>query len=173
MSVQLVLLGFLNKSPMYGYELKQKIEEIMGDWTNIAFGSIYFALNKLNEKGYIIKAREEKTENRPQRIIYSITEKGREKFQKLLLREWERPYRDYYPFDIALFFIDKMPLDEIDKLLEKRIKKAEDALKYLDEHEMENRKDSNIPEIGHMILDHTREHTKAELQWLKKLREKL
>ena len=49
MSVRLVLLGLLHERPLYGYEIKQIIEEHMGDWTSIAFGSIYFALDKLAE----------------------------------------------------------------------------------------------------------------------------
>jgi DNA-binding PadR family transcriptional regulator len=39
--------------PLHGYELKHIVEQHMGDWTNIAFGSIFFALGKLAEEGYI------------------------------------------------------------------------------------------------------------------------
>ena len=56
MSTRLVILGFLRGRPLYGYEIKQMIEHVMGDWTNIAFGSIYFALKKLTEDGFIEKA---------------------------------------------------------------------------------------------------------------------
>ena len=40
MSTRLVILGFLRRAPLYGYQIKRMIEQIMGDWTNIAFGSI-------------------------------------------------------------------------------------------------------------------------------------
>jgi len=54
MSVRLVILGLLCDRPLYGYEIKQIIEEHMGDWTSIAFGSIYFALDKLAEEGFVV-----------------------------------------------------------------------------------------------------------------------
>jgi Fe2+ or Zn2+ uptake regulation protein len=55
MSVKLVILGLLRERPLYGYEIKQIIEEHMGDWTSIAFGSIYFALDKLAKEGFVEK----------------------------------------------------------------------------------------------------------------------
>ena len=55
MSVRLVLLGLLLDGPKYGYELKHIIEDHMGDWTSIAFGSIYFALDKLSKEEFIEK----------------------------------------------------------------------------------------------------------------------
>ena len=55
MSTRLVILGLLRDRPLYGYEIKHIIEEHMGDWTSIAFGSIYFALNKLAEEDFIEK----------------------------------------------------------------------------------------------------------------------
>jgi len=51
MSTRLVILGLLRERPLYGYEIKHVIEDHMGDWTSIAFGSIYFALGKLTEIG--------------------------------------------------------------------------------------------------------------------------
>ena len=46
----------------------------MGDWTNIAFGSIYFALGKLSEEGFIEKVATEQQGGRPSREVYQITE---------------------------------------------------------------------------------------------------
>ena len=68
MSTRLVILASLRDQPLHGYEIKQIIEEHMGDWTNIAFGSIYFALGKLAEEGMIEKIATEKEGNRPSRI---------------------------------------------------------------------------------------------------------
>jgi hypothetical protein len=40
----------------YGYsEIKSNIEDHIDDWTNIAFGSTYFALGKLSDKRTIEK----------------------------------------------------------------------------------------------------------------------
>jgi len=55
MSTRLVILGLLNERPLYGDEIKQNIEEYMGDGRSIAFGSITFALDKLAEESYVDK----------------------------------------------------------------------------------------------------------------------
>ena len=67
MSVRLVILGMLQWGEMHGYELKQHIERKMGDWTSIAFGSIYFALRKLSDEGLVERTEEERHGNRPSR----------------------------------------------------------------------------------------------------------
>jgi DNA-binding PadR family transcriptional regulator len=88
MSTRLVILGLLRDQPLHGYEIKQIIEEHMGDWTSIAFGSIYFALGKLSEEGLIEMAVTEKKGNRPSRSVYQITESGRSEFLRLLKEVW-------------------------------------------------------------------------------------
>ena len=104
MSVRLVLLGLLHERPLYGYEIKQIIEEHMGDWTSIAFGSIYFALDKLSEEKLVEKVSVEQSGNRPSRIIYQITPTGEEEFLQLLRESWQNIEREYYEVDICLFF---------------------------------------------------------------------
>ncbi|NLZ13794.1 MAG: PadR family transcriptional regulator, partial [Thermotogaceae bacterium] len=84
MNIRLVILGLLQRRPMHGYEIKQEIERGMGDWTDIAFGSIYFAISKLAEEQSISESGKEKVGNRPSRIIYTITEKGRQEFIRIL-----------------------------------------------------------------------------------------
>ena len=76
MSTRLVILGLLRERPLYGYEIKHIIEDHMGDWTNIAFGSIYFALKKLAEEGFVERAAVEREGNRPSRTVYQLTPAG-------------------------------------------------------------------------------------------------
>jgi DNA-binding PadR family transcriptional regulator len=49
MSTRLVILGLLRERSLHGYEIKHIIQDHMGDWTSIAFGSIYFALKNRRE----------------------------------------------------------------------------------------------------------------------------
>ncbi len=69
----MVILGLLRDQPLHGYEIKHIIEEHIGDWTSIAFGSIYFASGKLSEEGLIEMVATEKAGNLPSRGIYQIT----------------------------------------------------------------------------------------------------
>jgi len=109
MSTRLVILGLLKDQSLHGYEIKQIIEEHMGDWTSIAFGSIYFALGKMSEEGLIKKVATEKEGNRPSRSIYQITATGRKEFLRLLREVWSEFERQYFGIDIGLAFMSALP----------------------------------------------------------------
>jgi DNA-binding PadR family transcriptional regulator len=111
MSTRLVILGLLRVQPLHGYEIKHIIEEHMGDWISIAFGSIYFALGKLSEEGLIEMVATEKAGNRPSRSVYQITEAGRAEFLGILREVWREPERQYFSIDVGLVFMNALPAE--------------------------------------------------------------
>jgi DNA-binding PadR family transcriptional regulator len=169
MSVRLVLLGLLQDRPLYGYEIKQIIEEHMGDWTSIAFGSIYFALDKLADEGFVEKVATEQHGNRPSRSVYQVTPAGRDEFLRLLRETWQTVQRDYYDIDICLFFLDRLSLDEVRGYLEARLARMEKSLGYLFTHETEQFQDPRVPPQARAIFNHTRAHLKSEVEWTREL----
>jgi len=171
MSTRLVILGLLRERPLYGYEIKSIIEDHMGDWTNIAFGSIYFALGKLADEGYIEKAATEKEGGRPSRSVYRITDEGQGEFERLLREVWNTIDRQYYPFDIGLFFMSVLSKQEIITSLRSRVDQLEAVLQYLDQHQSESMAQDQVPPLANAIFDHTRVHTGAELSWTRDLLE--
>ncbi len=80
----MIVLGFLNIKPMYGYEIVQFIKHRKFDvWAVIKMPSIYKALTRLKERSYI--SGEQVTEgNNPTRTVYSITKEGTVYFRKTL-----------------------------------------------------------------------------------------
>ena len=134
MSTKLVLLGLLQNRHLHGYELKHIIEDHMGDWTNIAFGSIYFALGKLNADGFVQKISEEKVGNRPSRSVFRITEKGKTEFLSLLRETWQKQEREYYSLDIALAFSKALPAEEVTGYIKQRIGMYEKHIAHLKKH---------------------------------------
>jgi DNA-binding PadR family transcriptional regulator len=165
MSTRLVILGLLRERPLYGYEIKSIIEDHMGDWTNIAFGSIYFALGKLSDEGFIEKVATEQAGNRPSRSIYQITTKGQDEFMRLLRGLWMGFNHQFLPFDIGLFFMNALPRDEIIGYLQNRLTQLEMTLLHLDEHQSEEIIKDQVPALAQAIFDHTRVHIQAELGW--------
>lgn len=174
MSTRLVILGFLRGRPLYGYEIKHMIEQIMGDWTNIAFGSIYFALRKLAEEGFIEKVGTEQEGGRPSRTIYQITEAGREEFLQLLRQVWQEVEHWYFTFDIGLSFISALPIAEVKGHLRKRVKHLEHMVQHLDAHQAEQLANEHVPShLTAAVFDHHRAHLNAELDWTRDLLEKV
>ena len=173
MSTRLVILGLLRERPLYGYEIKSIIEDHMGDWTNIAFGSIYFALGKLADEGYIKKAATEKEGGRPSRSVFQITDEGHVEFERLLREVWNTVNRQFFPFDIGLFFMHVLPREEVLASLSNRVDQLEKVLQYLDQHQSESMAQDQVPLLAKAIFDHTRVHTEAELSWTRDLLEKV
>jgi DNA-binding PadR family transcriptional regulator len=166
LSTRLVILGFLRGRPQYGYEIKQMIEHVMGDWTNIAFGSIYFALKKLAEEGFVEKAGTEQEGGRPSRTVYQITGAGREEFLHLLREAWDNVEQQTFDFDIGLSFMSALPTDEVQGYLRKRVTHLEHVLQYLDAHQAEELADEHVPNrLVSAVFEHHRRHLQAELEW--------
>jgi DNA-binding PadR family transcriptional regulator len=172
-TTRLVLLGLLRCQPLHGYELKHIIEEHMGDWTSIAFGSIYFALGKLEEEGMILKAATEQQGNRPSRSVYQINDAGRDEFLRLLRGTWTTSERQFFSLDVGIAFMDALPIEEIKGFLQGRITGLEHALAYMDVHEEEQVSRDEVPTSAKVVFDHSRVHMDAELTWLRNLLEKV
>lgn len=74
--IEYVLLGLLSHESLTGYEIKKRFELRLKFFWNASYGSIYPTLAKLEKDGCVIK--KEMTENGRQKIVYTITNDGRE-----------------------------------------------------------------------------------------------
>jgi DNA-binding PadR family transcriptional regulator len=73
-----VLLGLLTVSPMSGYDLGQSIRTSVGFFWTESYGQIYPNLKRLAAGGFV-SSKLERQKGKPDRHIYSITKKGRER----------------------------------------------------------------------------------------------
>lgn len=169
MSTRTVILGLLRRGPLHGYELKRIIEREMGDWADIAFGSIYFALEKLSEEGFVTAQVKDGEGHRPSRIEYTITESGRDEYLRLLRGIWCDGGRRTDPLDVAVAFIRDLPQDEVGSYLEHRKAGLETAIENLKAHEKETLEKEHVPPESRFIFSHARLQMLAELEWTRGL----
>ncbi|MGA2635324.1 MAG: PadR family transcriptional regulator [Terracidiphilus sp.] len=73
-----VLLGLLAIEPMSGYDLGQTIRASVGHFWNESYGQIYPNLKRLEAEGFVT-SKTERQKGKPDRHIYSVTQKGRER----------------------------------------------------------------------------------------------
>jgi len=170
---KLVVLGILKRKPHHGYEIKSIIQKEMGDWTNIAFGSIYFALAQLAKEGFVSQGKPFKSASRPARIMYEITEKGEKEFMSRLVDVWKKHEHQYFPIDIGLFFSNFIKIEEMKKYLKKQMLIIRMALAHVKKHQDEELKRENVPPIAEAIFSHTLHHMRAEYHWLKEVSGKI
>jgi DNA-binding PadR family transcriptional regulator len=73
-----VLLGLLTIGPMSGYDLGQAIRTSVGFFWNESYGQIYPNLKMLAAEE-LVTSKRERQKGKPDRHIYAITKKGRER----------------------------------------------------------------------------------------------
>lgn len=169
MSTRTVLLGLLRRGPLHGYELKRIIEREMGDWADIAFGSIYFALEKLSAEGFVTGQLRDGEGHRPSRIEYTITGSGREEYLRLLRGIWLDNAHRTDPLDIAIAFIRDLPAAEVRGYLEGRLAGLEKAISELEAHEKETMLNAHVPPESRFIFSHARHQLVAERDWAREV----
>ncbi|WP_324824739.1 PadR family transcriptional regulator [Sinanaerobacter sp. ZZT-01] len=76
--LEYIILGFLMKEEMSGYDLKQWMANCTSYFFDASFGSIYPALKRLEEKGYI--SCHEVVESSKFKKLYAITDMGKTSF---------------------------------------------------------------------------------------------
>jgi PadR family transcriptional regulator PadR len=84
----MVLKTLETMGPLHGYGIARRIEQTSGDALSINYGTIYPALLKLEQEGYISSAWGVSENNRRAKY-YSLTRAGRKQIQKEA-RQWEQ-----------------------------------------------------------------------------------
>ncbi|MBQ3783427.1 MAG: helix-turn-helix transcriptional regulator [Lachnospiraceae bacterium] len=82
-NIDMILLKILCNGDFYGYQLSQLIKEFSHDMVSIPEGSLYPALYKLQDNGYI-SAEKRLVGKRQERIYYHIEPSGRDYLQTVL-----------------------------------------------------------------------------------------
>jgi PadR family transcriptional regulator, regulatory protein PadR len=84
----MVLKTLETMGPLHGYGIARRIEQTSGQQLAINYGTIYPALLKLEQEGFI-DAEWGMSENNRRAKFYRLTRAGRRRVQKAT-REWER-----------------------------------------------------------------------------------
>lgn len=170
MKVPFYILGLLQRyGPQHGYKLKQIIEDEISDFAKIKLPTIYYHLDKLKKDEYVIESLD-KDGNRPEKLVYSITSKGKEYFMKLFIEQLSQDYCPEFSLDGILYFIETSDYNTILNAFKDKKQKILLRLQNLKDHK--SRALRVVPEKGKLsagaIFDHHIYHLKAELKWLEK-----
>lgn len=88
--IRVLILYYLSIKPTHGYEIQKFIQvNHLNQWTKIQSGSIYYALNKLEEQK-LIELESEAGGGQKAKKTYRITEDGRSKLRQLVEKELDK-----------------------------------------------------------------------------------
>jgi PadR family transcriptional regulator, regulatory protein PadR len=87
-TLNLLILKILALQPMNGWAINQRLKQISGDVLQVTEGSLYPALHKLEQEGWIT-AEWKQSENNRRAKYYSLTRLGRRQLKKETA-DWDR-----------------------------------------------------------------------------------
>jgi PadR family transcriptional regulator PadR len=87
-TLDLLILKIVALEPMHGWAIAQRISQMSGDVLQVGQGSLYPALHKLEQQGWI-EAEWRDSENNRRAKYYTLTREGRRAL-KLESAQWER-----------------------------------------------------------------------------------
>ncbi len=87
-TLDLLILKILALQPLNGWAISQRLKQVSGDVLQVSDGSLYPALHKLEQEGWI-SAKWKASENNRRAKFYSLTRLGRRKLEKEAAN-WDR-----------------------------------------------------------------------------------
>jgi DNA-binding PadR family transcriptional regulator len=94
--LEVAVLGLLHESPMHGYELRKRLNTLLGTFRAISYGSLYPCLKAMVQAGWIAEEAPEPNGSplgKRAKIVYALTADGKDHFSELMAasgpEEWE------------------------------------------------------------------------------------
>jgi DNA-binding PadR family transcriptional regulator len=127
-SLELAVLGLLHESPLHGYELRKRLNLLLGWGRLLSYGSLYPALKRLLRAGWINEVTADSPGvSRRQRIVYQITPAGRKFFGEEITDSGPSAWEDDN-FNMRFAFFSRTDADVRLGILEGRRSRLQERL---------------------------------------------
>ena len=167
--LEFAVLGLLHESPMHGYELRKRLNAVLGTFRAFSYGSLYPCLKGLLRAQLI---REDVTEGsaakpgKRSKIVYQLTAEGKEHFQSLLGEcgpsEWEDDN-----FGVHFAFFGRTDVATRLRILEGRRTRLEERLDAF--RTALSRTRERVDAYTLELQQHGLESVEREVRWLNEL----
>ena len=167
--LELAVLGLLHSTPMHGYQLRKRLNEMLGLLRPFSYGSLYPCLKALVAKD-LITSSEEPSEpvvgaSRRSRIVYQLTQSGSDRLESLLGQAGPASWEDEN-FDVRFALFAQTDAVTRLRILEgRRTRMAE----RLDQVTGATRRDPGSERYTSELRRHAIEQLEREVHWLEEL----
>ncbi len=158
-SLEMAVLGLLHESPLHGYELRKRLNLLLGWSRLLSYGSLYPALKKMLRAGWITDEVVPTAAVRRTRITYMITPAGREHFSSQMTESGPAAWEDDN-FDVRFAFFSRTDLDVRLRILEGRRSRLQERLDRV------RATHSGTDRYAAELHRHSVESIERELTWL-------
>ncbi|HEX6854656.1 MAG TPA: PadR family transcriptional regulator [Streptosporangiaceae bacterium] len=169
--LELAVLGLLHETPMHGYELRKRLNAVLGAFRAFGYGSLYPCLKELLAQGMI--AEEEAPpvtpmplSGRRSKIVYRLTADGKERLQDLLSQAGPAAWEDD-GFGVHFAFFGQTRADIRLRILEGRRSRLEERLEGVRAGLTRTRE--RVDRYTLELQRHGLESVEREVRWLNEL----
>jgi DNA-binding PadR family transcriptional regulator len=160
-SLELAVLGLLHESPLHGYELRKRLNLLLGWGRLLSYGSLYPALKRLLRAGWITEVTATSPGvSRRQRIVYQITPAGRQYFGEQITDTGPAAWEDD-TFNMRFAFFSRTDAEVRLRILEGRLSRLQERLDRA-RHSSRGGDDRYLSELRR----HSIESVEREVAWL-------
>jgi DNA-binding PadR family transcriptional regulator len=164
MYFDIMMLRVLADGPRHGYEIKKRIERILGG-RSINNNVLYPALRRFEEQGAIERVAAEADPGRPPRNVYRLTDAGHDQLQAMIRDTDPTLLADENEFQTRVaFFADLGPSDRLAIIAVRRA-----VIDELTAHLTSLRPDATGSGWGLRVLDFSLDRFRHERAWLDEL----
>jgi DNA-binding PadR family transcriptional regulator len=166
-TIELAVLGLLHEGPMHGYELRKRLNLMLGWGRVLSYGSLYPTLKKML-RGQLIE--ETRTTSAPvsrrPRIVYQVTEAGTREFERLMSEVGPTAWEDDN-FDIRFAFFSSTDMEIRLRVLEGRRTRLQERLDRIQRELAMTEKE--VDRYAGELQRHGVESVEREVNWLSDL----
>ncbi|MFG2088750.1 MULTISPECIES: helix-turn-helix transcriptional regulator [unclassified Spirillospora] len=170
--LELAVLGLLHEYPMHGYELRKRLNALLGMFRAFSYGSLYPCLKQLLASGLIMEDRPEEPntalalQSRRSKIVYKLTADGKERLQELLTEAGPASWEDE-GFGVHFAFFSHTRADVRLRILEGRRSRLEERLEGFRAALARTRE--RVDSYTLELQNHGLESVEREVRWLNEL----
>ncbi|MGB3101675.1 MAG: PadR family transcriptional regulator, partial [Psychrobacillus psychrotolerans] len=174
MSIQIYILSKLIAEDNYPYKLKKELSDPIpfdkiGDLTE---SKLYYHFESLSKQGLIQQVEVIKEENRPDKQVYTITEKGREDLPKKIYELFEKANK-LAEVIVGLMFLRYVEKSHIILILEKKLESLHSKQLQLKDIYCHIRVEDTVQEMVDFADGYISDTIINEITWLENLIAKL
>jgi DNA-binding PadR family transcriptional regulator len=168
MKAELLILGVLHRGNFHPYEIKRRLLNAMVQcYTDVDVGTLYYAIRQLAKGRLITAVSRERVARGGIRTVYTITPKGKERFQHLLHECFAAQGSVSETLYGALLFMHLGDLQRMATLLQSRIKQQAEAIGKV--AEVRRQLSPLLSSGGRQLLDHLNAQRRLDQKWLQAL----
>ena len=168
-TIELAVLGLLHESPMHGYELRKRLNLMLGWSRLLSYGSLYPALKKMLRAGWIAEETASAVAaptSRRQKIVYRVTEAGTTEFTARMSEGGPTAWEDD-TFDIRFAFFSRTDMEIRLRVLEGRRMRLQERLARVQKELAMTQ--AEVDSYAAELQRHGVESVEREVRWLSDL----